>query len=99
VVFAGFVARVSIASDYLAPGRERTISAADIADVTIKIGMQAGSTPYYEVVIVRKDGKRVVAGRSLRDKREAEWLVGTLKAAMGLQEPGLTASSWPLLQA
>jgi hypothetical protein len=50
-------------------------------------------------MIVRKNGKRVIAGRSVRDKREAEWLVETLKAAIGHQEPGRGASSRPLMQA
>jgi hypothetical protein len=92
-------ARVTVAQGYIAPGRERTIEAAHISDITLKIGMQAGTTPYYDVVIVRKDGKPVIAGRSVRDKREAEWLVQTLKAAVGLREPGASASSWPLIRA
>jgi hypothetical protein len=63
--------------------------------------MQAGSTPYYDVVVVRKGGKPVIAGRFVRDKREAEWLVQTLKAAMELtpleltvREPPNTSSPW-----
>ncbi|HET6836782.1 MAG TPA: hypothetical protein VFH24_02000 [Gemmatimonadales bacterium] len=92
-------ARVTVAQGYIVPGRERAIEAAHISDVTTKIGMQAGTTPYYDVVIVRRDGKRVIAGRSVRDKREAEWLVQTLKTAIGLTEPGAGTSSWPLIRA
>jgi hypothetical protein len=86
---------VTVASGYIAPGRERTVETPHIADISTKIGMQAGTTPYYDVVIVRKGGKRIVVGRSVRDKREAEWLVQTLKAVVGLTEPGATASSRP----
>ena len=66
------------------PGREEQISVDAIADVVTAIGMQAGSTPYYDVVVRRKDGKKVIAGRSVRDKREAEWLAITIKNELGL---------------
>jgi hypothetical protein len=54
-----------------------------VADVVSAIGMQAGRTLYYDVEIRRKDGKKVTAGRSVRDKREAEWLAATIKKALG----------------
>jgi hypothetical protein len=66
------------------PGREQKIAVDSIADVVPTIGMQAGSTPYYDVVVRRKDGKKVIAGRSVRDKREAEWLAITIKKELGL---------------
>jgi hypothetical protein len=46
--------------------------------------MQAGSRPYYDLIILLKNGKRVTVGRSMRDKREAEWLALTMKNALGL---------------
>lgn len=67
---------------YLFPGRERTLSASEIADVTASIGMQAGTTVYYDVTVVRKKGKKIKVGRSIRDKREAEWLAVTIKNAL-----------------
>ena len=73
---------VTVASGLMAPTRERRLAAADIAEVTTKIGMQAGSTPYYDVVLVSKDGKKVTAGGSIRDKREAEWLAQTMRDAL-----------------
>jgi hypothetical protein len=76
---------LSVATGYLAPGRERRLALGEIADVSIAIGMQAGSRPYYDVVILRKNGKKVIAGRALRDKREAEWLAATIKSALGLE--------------
>jgi hypothetical protein len=75
---------LTIANGYLYPGKERRLAASEIADVTTAIGMQAGSTPYYDVVVLRKGGKKVIAGRSVRDKREAEWLAATIKSALGL---------------
>jgi hypothetical protein len=74
---------ITVSTGYLQPGRERRISAGDVADVVPAIGMQAGSTVYYDVEIRRKDGKKVTAGHSIRDKREAEWLAATIKKALG----------------
>lgn len=73
---------VTVASGILTPTRERRLAANEIAEVTTRIGMQAGNTPYYDVVLVRKDGKRLSAGRSIRDKREAEWLAATMREAL-----------------
>ncbi len=72
------------AHGYLSPGGERAIPLQEVEDVSIRIGMQAGSQPYYDVVVVRKNGKPVPLGRAVRNKREAEWLAGTLKQALGL---------------
>ena len=49
----------------------------------LKIGLQAGTTPYYDVTIVRKDGKPLTAGSGVRDKQEAEWLASTIRTALG----------------
>ena len=75
---------VTVASGYLYPGRQRSLAAGEIAGVTADIGMQQGTTPYYNVVIRRKDGKKLTAGNSVRDKREAEWLAATIRNAAGL---------------
>ena len=73
---------VTLATGYLWPGKERTLRASEIADVAARVGMRSGRTPYYDVVLVKPDGKKVHAGRSVRDKREAEWLAGTIKSAL-----------------
>ena len=73
---------VVLASGYLSPARERRIPMAEIADVKTRIGMQVGGTAYYDLVLVRTDGRAVTAGQSIRDKHEAEWLAATLKLAL-----------------
>lgn len=75
---------ITVATGLLAPGRERTLRAAEIREIAPRITMQAGSTPYYELSLVTADGKRVAAGRGIHDKREAEWLAATLRRAAGL---------------
>jgi hypothetical protein len=73
---------VTVATGWLTPRRERSLRADQVTDVTIRIAAQAGSTPYYEVNLVTAEGKRVAAGQGIRDKREAEWLAATVRAAM-----------------
>ena len=70
---------VLVASGLLTPGRERRVPSPEVAEVVTRIGMQAGGTPYYDVVLVRRDGKKLVAGRGIRDKREAEWVAGLIR--------------------
>lgn len=74
---------VTVAHGWLIPGRERRLPASDIAEVSTAIGMRNGSTPYYDVVLVRKDAKKLIAGRAVRDKREAEWLAAAIRDALG----------------
>ncbi|MFL5512657.1 MAG: hypothetical protein ACJ8CN_09545 [Gemmatimonadales bacterium] len=75
---------ISVAQGYLYAGSEKMIGSAQIASVTTKISMQAGSRPYYDVVLVTTAGKQIAAGRWVRNKREAEWLAATLKEELGL---------------
>lgn len=65
-------------------GRTRRVDADHIDDVVLKIGMQAGNRPYYDIQIVKSDGKKVYCGRSIKDKREAEWLVERMNEALEL---------------
>ena len=74
---------ISWAKGYIVPGRQNTVPASEIADVTTAVGMQAGNTVYYDIVLTRKVGKKAKLGRSIRDKREAEWLAGTIKKKLG----------------
>ncbi len=74
--------RVTVASGWLGANRERSFPVTEVADVTTKIGAQAGTTTYYDVTLVTTAGKRAAAGRGVRDKREAEWLAATLRAAI-----------------
>jgi hypothetical protein len=73
---------VTVAKGWLVPGSGRTLRAAEVAEVTIKIGSQAGRTPYYDVVLATTTGKRVTAGGGIPDKREAEWLAAAVQTAL-----------------
>jgi hypothetical protein len=73
---------VTIAKGWLVARRERTLGSAEVAEVTTKIGSQAGRTAYYDVTVVTTAGKRVTAGGGIPDKREAEWLAATVQGAL-----------------
>lgn len=73
---------VTLATGYLWPGKERTFRASEIADVSAIMAMRSGRTVYYDVVLVKPNGKKIRAGRAVRDKREAEWLAATIKNAL-----------------
>jgi hypothetical protein len=74
--------QVTVATGWLVPRRERRLRAAEIAGVTARIGSQQGTTPFYDISIETTAGKRVAAGRSVRDKREAEWLAAAITQAI-----------------
>jgi hypothetical protein len=51
-----------------------------------RIGTQSGGssgTPFYDLYLVRRSGRDVLIGRFIRNKREAEWLAGEVKACLG----------------
>jgi hypothetical protein len=73
---------VVVAKGWVVPGRERTLRAADVAEVTTRIASQAGRTPYYDITLVTTAGRRVAVGGGIRDKREAEWLAGMIRRAV-----------------
>jgi hypothetical protein len=74
--------QVTIATGWLVPQRERVVNAADIKAVTTRIASQQGDTALYDISIETTAGTRVAAGRSVRDKREAEWLAATIANAV-----------------
>ncbi len=75
---------ITVAQGYIYAGSEKIVPSAQIASVITKISMQAGSRPYYDVVLVTTAGKQIAAGRWIRNKREAEWLAATIKEGLGL---------------
>ena len=80
---------VALAGGLLAPARERRFPPGEITAARTRIGMQAGGSAYYDLLLVRADGRTVTAARAIRGKREAEWLAGLLEAAIsGSAAPG-----------
>jgi hypothetical protein len=74
---------------FLGIPRHRSIVGADVAGIEMPIQMQAGSTPYYSILVRRQavPGRRlagtITVATGIRDKREAEQIVATIAEAIG----------------
>lgn len=78
-----------ITGGLLGLGRTRTLSVDEIADLQVKVGMQAGKTPYYDLRVIPADGGRDLrAATGFRDRRMAEWVADRIAEAMGAATTG-----------
>lgn len=78
--------RVLVTTRTLGLGRTRELAADQIREVITRIGMTSGRTVWYDIEILPHAGRRLCAGRHLRDKREAEWLAAEARRAVGKAE-------------
>jgi hypothetical protein len=86
---------VTVRGGLFSLGPRHVVPCSDIAEIAIPIGMQTGGasgTPYYNLQLVCRDGRKFTAGQGLRDKQEAEWLVSEMKKAVGLPLHAAAAS-------
>jgi hypothetical protein len=74
---------VSVEAGLGTPRPRRSVPAAEVRDIELGIGMQSGDRVWYDLYIVRADGRKFEAGGGIRDKREAEWIAARLRAALG----------------
>jgi hypothetical protein len=77
--------QIRLRTSLLGLGSARVLSCADVSDIRLDIGMQSGGatgTPYYDLRLHLTRGRKLYAARHLRSKREAEWLVARMKAAI-----------------
>jgi hypothetical protein len=76
---------VRIRSSILGIGGVKQISCSEICGVHLGTSMQQQATMtqagrvYYDIELHRKVGKKVAAGKHIRNKREAEWLVREMR--------------------
>jgi hypothetical protein len=66
-------------------GRTHRLAVEAIKDIETKITMQHGSgsgTPYYEIRLIPENGRPLVVGRYIKNKRELDWLVGEIREAL-----------------
>ncbi len=75
---------IEIRSRTLGLGRTRRIPGGEVAEIKPVIGLQTNATPFYDIKVVRGDGRTRTAARWIRSKREA----GRLAAAMMQALPG-----------
>lgn len=85
---------LTLQSGLLGGGKVRQIAFSDIATITDRISAQQGGgtgTPYYDIEMTVRDGKRLTLGRTLRDERETEWLLSEMRRLTGLDEKSTAA--------
>ena len=77
--------KVKITRSTLGFSSTKEIAISEIDQVKLNIGMQQSQTAtqsaraYYDIEIHPKSGKKFKAGRNIRNKREAEWLVDQMR--------------------
>lgn len=85
---------LTVQSGLLGGGKVRQIPLSEIASIGDRITAQQGGgtgTPYYDIELTLRDGKKVTLGRSLRDKHEAAWLVEEMRRLAGVQAKSMAA--------
>jgi hypothetical protein len=85
---------LTLQSGLLGGGKVQQIAFSDIASISDKINGQQGGgtgTPYYDIEMTLGDGKKLTLGRSLRDKRETEWLMSEMRRLTGIDRKSMTA--------
>ncbi|MCH6569894.1 MAG: hypothetical protein IH794_07290 [Acidobacteria bacterium] len=77
--------QVKVTSGFLWLGVSRVIPCSQVEDIQISIGMQSGGrsgTPYYNIELITHAKKKLSLGRSIKDKRQADWLATTMQDAV-----------------
>ncbi len=77
--------QLTVTSGFLCLGVSKVIPCSQVKELQISIGMQSGGrsgTPYYNIVLITNDRKKVTLGRSVKDKRQTEWLTRTMRDAV-----------------
>jgi hypothetical protein len=79
--------QLTVSNKILGIGLTRTTASSEIAEITLPIGLQAGGgsgTPYYDIRFLCKNGRKITAGTTIKNKHEAEWLVSQMRTAIGI---------------
>jgi hypothetical protein len=79
---------------FLGGGKRRRFAFAEIASISSAIKSQQGGstgTPYYDIELNLRSGKKVTLGRTIANHQEVDWLVEEMKRLIGLQSQAMTA--------
>ena len=71
----------------LGGGKVRRFAFSDLASITSAIKSQQGGgtgTPYYDIELTLRSGKKVTLGRTLRSRQEVDWLMDEMRRLAGL---------------
>jgi len=80
---------------FLGGGKINEIPFTQVSALQIAITSQQGGasgTPYYDIQLIKADGKKVTLGKTIRDKQEAEWITGEMQRLILPKAMGATAN-------
>jgi hypothetical protein len=83
-------------SGWLGGGKVREFTLGDIQGITDRINSQQGGAtgvPYYDIEMQLRSGNKFTLGRTLSNKREAEWLVEEMRRLAGVDTKSMSAGS------
>jgi hypothetical protein len=78
---------VRVQTGYLGGGKIVQIAFADVAQIDSRIRAQQGGgtgTPYYNIELTQKNGRKVTLGNTLPSQQETQWLVEEMQRLVGL---------------
>jgi hypothetical protein len=85
---------LTLQSGLLGGSQVRQVPLSDIAAIGDRIASQQGGstgTPYYDIELALRDGKKLTLGRTLKSKQEAEWLVDEMRRLVSVRAKSATA--------
>ena len=85
---------LTLQAGLLGGGKVRRIPLFEIASISDRITAQQGGgtgTPYYDIELTLRNGKRFTLGHTVRDKNEAAWVVSEMRRLAGLQAKSMAA--------
>ena len=79
---------------FLGGGKLRRFAFSEIASIGSAIKSQQGGgagTPYYDIELTLRSGKKVTLGRTIPNHQEVDWLLEEMRRLTGLQPKSMTA--------
>jgi hypothetical protein len=79
---------------YFGGGKIRRFAFSELASINSKIGSQQGGgtgTPYYDIELNLRNGKKLTLGRTIKNKQEVDWLIEEMRRLTGMQAKAMTA--------
>ena len=75
---------------YLGGGNVRKFSFSELESINSRITSQQGDsdgtgTPYYDIELRLRNGRRVTLARTIRNRQEVDWLIAEMRRLTGLQ--------------
>lgn len=79
---------ILVQDGFLGAGKIRHFAFAEIVAITSAIKSQQGGatgTPYYDIELTLRGGKKVTLGRTIRNQQEVDWLLEEMRRLSGLK--------------